>query len=144
MKRTIAIMALLMALAPCTAYADTAVDVGTISVAVGGVAQGQTVTYEPSVGAADFQERGVVYDDSGQRFTYYSEKVLPGEGLDELNSNGRHVDANGYVVDGDGFIAVASPYGQHEIGTVVESPFGLCRVYDVCPEGNFDVYTSWE
>ena len=140
MKRTIAIMALLMALAPCTAYADTVVDVGTISSSN----YAQTVTYEPSVGAADFQERGVVYDDSGQRFTYYSEKVLPGEGLDVLNANGRHVDENGYVVDGDGFIAVASPYGQHEIGTVVESPFGLCRVYDVCPEGNFDVYTSWE
>lgn len=139
MKRTIAIMALLMALAPCTAYADTTVDVGTVSVNEAA----QTVTYEPTVGAADFQEQGVVqYGD--YNWTWYSERILPGEGLTALNENGRTVDSNGYVVDGDGFIAVASPYGQHEVGTVVESPFGLCRVYDVCPEGNFDVYTSWE
>ena len=61
----------------------------------------------------------------------------------ELNANGRTVDSDGYVVDGDGFIAIASPYGADEIGTVVETPFGLGRVYDVCEDGSYDVYTSW-
>ena len=102
----------------------------------------QNVTYTPTVDAAQFKEKGVV-EAYGKKFTYYSEKVLPGDGLKELNANGRTVDSDGYVVDGDGFIAIASPWGKDEIGTVVETPFGLGRVYDVCEDSSYDVYTSW-
>jgi len=105
-------------------------------------AQRQHVTYVPTVCADEFKVKGVV-ESGGKTFTYYSERVLPGEGLTELNANGRTVDSDGYVVDGDGYIAVASPYGADEIGTVVETPFGLARVYDVCEDGSYDVYTSW-
>ena len=80
---------------------------------------------------------------NGYEFTWYSEKVLPGDGLKELNANGRTVDSDGYVVDADGFIAIASPWGKDEIGTVVETPFGLGRVYDECEDDSYDVYTSW-
>jgi len=86
---------------------------------------------------------GVVEGDDGRIYTWYSEKVLPGEGLYELNSNGRHVDENGYVVDGDGYIAIASPWGDPPIGTVIDTPFGAGMVYDVCEGDTFDVYTSW-
>ena len=102
----------------------------------------QNVTYTPTVDADQFKERGVV-EAYGKKFTYYSEKVLPGDGLKELNANGRTVDSDGYVVDGDGFIAIASPWGVDEIGTVVETPFGLGRVYDECKDNSYDVYTSW-
>ena len=91
--------------------------------------------------ASDFRTAGVVYD-GGTRYTWYSENVLPGGGLDELNANGRTVNEDGYVVDGDGYIAVAS--SDHEIGTELETPWGMARVYDTgCPSGTVDVYTDW-
>lgn len=91
--------------------------------------------------ASDFKSQGVVYED-GTTYTWYSENVLPGGGLDELNANGRTVDGNGFVVDGDGYIAVAS--SDLEMGTVIETPWGEAKVYDTgCASGVIDVYTSW-
>lgn len=93
------------------------------------------------ISSDDFMYNGVCYDDSGYSYTYYSENVLPGGGLD---IPGRHVDDEGYVVDGDGNLCVASddlPYG-----TVVNVPFGTgtAVVYDSgSGYGNLDVYTSW-
>lgn len=78
---------------------------------------------------------------SGYTYTYYSENVLPGGGLD---IPGRHVNDEGYVCDSDGNICIASdnlPYG-----TVVNVPFGdgTAVVYDCgSGHGNLDVYTSW-
>ena len=100
------------------------------------------VTAETSAGGAidDFRSMGVVYQD-GTRYTWYSQNVLPGNGLDELNGNGRHVE-DGYVKDGDGYIAVAS--SDHEIGTVVDTPFGPGKVYDTgCDAGTIDIYTDF-
>ena len=91
---------------------------------------------------SDLKSAGVLYDEDGVRYTWYSQNVLPGGGLTELNSSGRTVDANGYVVDGEGFIAVAS--GEHAIGTTLETPFGNAKVYDYCETpGTIDVYTAW-
>ena len=141
---TVALIALLM---PATAWADWEgeyVDGVWVEHWVGDAAADvQTVTYEPSVTAEQFEYLGVVTDDEGRNWTYYDEAELPGDGLTALNSNGRHVDDNGYVVDGQGYIAFASPNGQHEIGTVIASPMGLARCYDVCPEGNYDLYVSF-
>lgn len=90
----------------------------------------------------DLRTAGVIYGEDGTRYTWYSQNVLPGGGLTELNSNGRTVDGNGYVVDADGYIAVAS--GEHEKGTVLETPFGEAKVYDYCETpGTVDVYTAW-
>ena len=92
------------------------------------------------ISAAEFQWLGVV-DEGGVHYTWYSQRVLPGGGLDELNANGRHVEG-GYVVDGDGYIAVAS--SDHEIGTVLDTPFGAAKVYDTgCASGTVDVYTDF-
>ena len=83
----------------------------------------------------DFMFRGVVYW-SGYKFTYYSQSVLPGGGL---SIPGRHVNADGYVADGDGYIVLA---GSAPIGTVYDTPFGYKgKIYDRGTSGNhLDVY----
>lgn len=129
------ILAVIAALAlPLTAYADEAWDAE---------CEGRPIqSVQNTVSASDFQYQGVI-EDNGRVYTWYSERVLPGEGLTELNSNGRTVNENGYVVDGEGYIAVASPYGVDEIGTIIETPFGLAKVYDTCENDSYDLYTSW-
>ena len=80
----------------------------------------------------------MVYDD-GTMYTWYSENVLPGGGLD---IPGRSVNEDGYVVDGDGNLCVAS--SDYDKGTVLDTPFGTAVVYDSgCASGTVDVYTSW-
>lgn len=87
----------------------------------------------------DLRYDGVQYDDDGTRYTWYSENVLPGGGLD---IPGRHVGDEGYVMDGNGNLCVAS--SDHEKGTVLETPYGTAVVYDTgCPSGTVDMYTSW-
>ena len=79
--------------------------------------------------------------DGGVNYTWYSERVLPGGGL---NIEGRHVSDEGYVVDGQGRIVVASsdlPYG-----TELSVPFGsgIAVVLDTgCAPGIVDVYTNF-
>ena len=98
------------------------------------------VSYSPmSISYNQFMSMGVVNFD-GKRFTYYSQSVLPGYGL---NIPGRHVD-NGYVCDGDGYIVLASPnlttYPRY---SVINTPFGKKgKFYDFCPGGSFDVYVQ--
>lgn len=93
-------------------------------------------------GAPDLRTMGRVYAD-GAEWTWYSSRVLPGNGLTELNSNGRTVNDEGFVVDGDGYIAVASPWGQDSIGTVVDTPYGPGKIYDSNEGGSYDLYTCW-
>lgn len=91
--------------------------------------------------SADFRRDGVIYY-GDYSYTWYSQNVLPGGGLTELNNNGRHVDDRGFVCDGDGYIAVASD--DHSIGTVVDTPFGEGMVYDSgSGSGNIDIYTDF-
>lgn len=93
----------------------------------------------PAVGAEDFQTAGVVYDEAGTRYTWYSEQVLPGGGLD---IPGRYTDEEGFVRDETGNIAVAS--SDHEKGTAVDTPFGPGVVYDTgCASGTVDIYVGW-
>lgn len=101
-------------------------------------------TWESSTSGYDyaFMQAGVVYGSDGTRYTWYSQNVLPGGGLTELNNNGRHVNEKGYVCDGDGYIAVAS--SDHPKGTIIETPFGTAKVYDTgCASGTIDVYTDF-
>ena len=81
---------------------------------------------------------GVVYF-NGHKETYYSQKVLPGGGL---NIPGRYVAGDGTVRDGSGFICLAS--SDYPKGTVVQTTLGPGKVYDCgCPSGVIDVYTDW-
>lgn len=86
------------------------------------------------------KSRGVVYF-NGHKETYYSEKVLPGNGL---NIPGRHVADDGTVRDGEGYICVASDYNYLPYGTILLTSLGPARVYDCgCAYGTIDIYTSW-
>lgn len=83
----------------------------------------------------DFLTAGIVYH-NGNKFSYYSQSVLPGGGL---NIPGRHTDG-GFVRDGDGYICVAN---DAPIGSVVSTPWGDAKVYDRGTSGNhYDVYVE--
>lgn len=88
----------------------------------------------------DLQFHGVIRW-NGFKYTYYSQSVLPGSGL---NVPGRHVSSLGYVTDGDGYIVGASNASIPK-GTVFNSPFGApIKIYDRCPECSpnwIDIYT---
>lgn len=101
---------------------------------------------EPIIGSAEdptpaysFDElmwMGVIYW-GDYRWTYYSESILPGGGL---NIPGRYTDETGFVCDGNGYICLAS--SDLSYGTIVSTPFGrMGCVYDSgCPSGTLDVY----
>lgn len=83
----------------------------------------------------DFLQAGIVYD-NGNKFSYYSQSVLPGGGL---NIPGRHTDG-GFVKDGDGYIVLANSAPN---GTVISTPWGDGKVYDKGTSGNhYDVYVE--
>lgn len=86
-------------------------------------------------------KRGGVYwnPNTGLKETWYSQKVLPGGGL---NIPGRHVNDEGFVCDGDGYICVAS--STYAKGTIIETSRGMGKVYDAgCAPGVLDVYVNW-
>lgn len=91
--------------------------------------------YSPS----HFRRAGVIHW-GGWRWTWYSQRVLPGGGL---RIPGRHVNKNGYVCDKNGYICLAS--GKLKKGTVVKTPFGAKgKVYDSgCASGTLDVYCNF-
>ena len=87
----------------------------------------------------EFQIAGII-DWNGWRYTYYSEQVLPGEGL---NIPDRWSDGQ-FVRDGNGYLCVAS--NEHEYGSIVPTPFGDAIVYDTIGDGVtgiIDIYVSW-
>lgn len=89
--------------------------------------------------ASEFMNMGVIYW-NGWRWTWYSEKVLPGGGLDIPN---RHSDSNGYICDNNDYICLSS--SSLHMGTVIATPFGKSgKVYDTgCANDTIDVYVSW-
>lgn len=91
--------------------------------------------YSPS----DLEFSGRLYW-GGWSWTWYSERILPGEGL---SIPGRYTDENGFVCDESGYICLAS--GSLSKGTIVETPFGRSgKVYDCgCAADTLDVYVNW-
>ena len=89
--------------------------------------------------AKQFRRLGVIRW-GGYKWTWYSQKVLPGGGL---KIPGRHVDKHGYVCDKKGYIVVA--HKTLKKGKVVKTPFGKkAKVYDRCPTaGVMDVYVDY-
>lgn len=96
-------------------------------------------SFDAIYSASYFRNMGVI-DWNSWRWTWYSENVLPGGGL---NIPGRHVDDNGFIRDGDGYICLAS--STLSSGCVVSTPFGgEGKIYDSgCDAGTLDVYVSW-
>lgn len=83
---------------------------------------------------------GGVYYYNGRKETWYSQRVLPGGGLD---IPGRHVNAeDGTIRDEDGYICVAA--SDLSKGTIVETSLGTGKVYDTgCAPGTTDIYVDW-
>lgn len=105
--------------------------------------QESTPTYDNDISAeysaSYFRKMGVIYW-GAYRWTYYSERVLPGGGL---NIPGRHSNSAGYICDEDGYICLAS--NDLSKGTIVSTPFGSAgKIYDCgCASGTLDVYVNW-
>lgn len=89
--------------------------------------------------ASEFQFQGVIWY-NGLKWTYYSDSVLPGEGL---SIPGRHYDSAGYICDNNDYIVLASC--DYAKGTVLNTPLGKQgKIYDYCPtSGIIDVYVGW-
>ena len=87
-----------------------------------------------------FKHMGVI-NWSGYKFTYYSQKVLPGY---NLRIPGRHVNEDGFVCDKDGYIVLA--HRTVARGTVINTPFGhQGKVYDrgsMSDANHYDVYVD--
>ena len=89
----------------------------------------------------ELRYHGVLYwNDS--KWTWYSEKVLPGGGL---NIPGRYTDEDGFVCDENGYICLAADPSYIAPGTVIDTPFGRPgKLYDTgCAYGTVDVYVGW-
>ena len=86
------------------------------------------------------KKRGAIYY-NGHRETYYSEKVLPGNGL---RIPGRHVADDGTIRDEEGYICVAADPGFMSKGSILITSLGPAKVYDSgCAYGTIDIYVSW-
>lgn len=97
-----------------------------------------TYTTEVVYTANQFRRLGSIHWGS-RRWTWYSQRVLPGGGL---KIPGRHVDENGYVCDEDNYICGASQLLSK--GTIIDSPFGKkVKIYDWCDIESVDIYTNW-
>lgn len=98
---------------------------------------GGAAVYSPD----EFQNAGVI-SWGGYEWTYYSELILPGYGL---NIPGRHTTSDGYVCDGDGYVVLAADLSMLPRYSVVDTPFGYTgKVYDTgCAYGILDVYVGW-
>ena len=84
--------------------------------------------------------KGALYFD-GHKETYYSERVLPGPGL---QIPGRHAADDGTIRDIDGYISVAANYSYLPKGSIVMTSLGPAKVYDTgCAYGVVDIYVNW-
>ena len=103
---------------------------------------GGEVNYSAQYSSDEFQNSGVI-SWGGYDWTYYSELILPGYGLD---IPGRHTTKDGYVCDGDGYIVLAAAdLSMLPRYSIVDTPFGReGKVYDTgCAYGVLDVYVRW-
>lgn len=95
-------------------------------------------SYSGSSYSGNFKRDGVIYANNW-RYTWYSQRVLPGGGL---SIPGRHVGEDGLIRDADGYIVVAS--GSLSKGSEVDTPFGMGKVYDSgCAADTIDIYTDY-
>ena len=87
-----------------------------------------------------FRSAGVIWW-RDQKFTWYSQRILPGYGL---RIPGRHLDGQGFVCDGKGYIVLGSNTANR--GKIIATPFGRYgKVYDAGAVGTywFDCFTDF-
>lgn len=105
------------------------------------LAIGNIDTSEAAYTPEEFRYHGT-FRWNGSKWTWYSEKVLPGGGL---NIPGRHLDEESFVCDEDDYICLAADTEYLSKGTIVDTPFGRPgKIYDCgCAYGTIDVYVGW-
>lgn len=89
---------------------------------------------------AYFRKAGVIIW-QGKKYTWYSQRVLPGRGL---KIPGRHLDSQGFVCDANNYIVLGSNTANR--GKIVATPFGKYgKVYDAgyVTTNWFDCYVGW-
>lgn len=103
------------------------------------VASGKETVYAKEKYSAKYFRKMGVIKWHGYKWTWYSQRVLPGKGL---KIPGRHVDKHGFVVDKNDYIVLA--HKTIKKGTVVKTPFGKKgKIYDRCPTAKImDVYVD--
>lgn len=87
-----------------------------------------------------FRSAGVIWWRE-QKFTWYSQRILPGYGL---KIPGRHLDSQGFVCDKYGYIVLGSNTANR--GKIIPTPFGrFGKVYDAGYVRTywFDCYTNF-
>ena len=100
----------------------------------------ENIKLTPVYTIQEFQYLGII-EWNNWRWTYYLMSEFPGSTSTPVQ--GRYVNEDQFVCDGDGYVILASvdlpPY------TIVETPFGyMGKVYDTgCPSGVLDVYTDF-
>ena len=83
--------------------------------------------------------QGHAYDEDGTGYTWYPNDI--GNGSIEGRIPGCHYDDDGVAYDEDGYIAVSAD--GHEMGEVIDTPYGEAKVYDKGSGHNsIDVYTN--
>lgn len=106
-------------------------------------AEDETATEAAPYTGPRLTREGGVNTFDGHTETWYSQRVLPGTGLD---IPGRHVADDGTIRDADDYIVVASD--DLPKGSLVETSLGTGKVYDTFGgynegTGNVDIYTDW-
>lgn len=97
----------------------------------------------PKKYSAKYFKRAGVIRWGGCKWTYYTQRILPGR---SLNIPGRHLDKNGFICDKDDYIVVAITRNARQKRLVVPTPFGKYgKCYDCGGGGSAwrDVYTNW-
>lgn len=122
-------------------YSEVTVETETVIAETETETQPATETQSAIYSASYFKQAGVL-NWGGSKWTWYSEKILPGEGL---YIPGRHLDENGYVCDENGYICCAADLSYIPRYTVIETPLGkLGKIYDTgCAYGVIDIYCNW-
>lgn len=87
------------------------------------------------------RSKGVV-SFNNHKETYYSQKVLPGGGLD---IPGRHVAADGTIRDELGYICISARPEYLSRGSTIMTSLGPAKVYDhgTMDVGIIDIYVDW-
>lgn len=122
-------------------YSEAIVETEKVIVETETETQPATETQSAIYSASHFKQAGVL-NWGGSKWTWYTQRILPGEGL---WIPGRHLDENGYVCDENGYICCAADLSYIPRYTVIETPLGkLGKIYDTgCAYGVVDVYTDW-
>lgn len=119
----------------------TAKKAGTVNIIVTAMTQdGYTskATQKITVPKKILTRSGGVNYYNGNKETWYTQRMFPGQGL---IIPGRHIRNDGVICDKNGYVVVALSSGRK--GQIVETSRGTGKCYDTNPSNSIDIYTNW-